>query len=74
MDSAPYHFLDPIMRFMLRWLVYSPLLETKALKEHCACVQLRYSDLKPSDAVLADKRAYHAKLKGEPATDTKKRE
>ncbi|KAK9917469.1 hypothetical protein WJX75_004699 [Coccomyxa subellipsoidea] len=35
---------------------------------------LRYSGLKPSSALLADKRAYHALLKGEAVPDGKKRE
>lgn len=39
-------------------------------------LQLKYSDLEPSDALLADKRAYHAKLKGEtaPRSGSKKSE
>lgn len=37
-------------------------------------MQLRYSGLKPSSALLADKRAYHALLKGEAVPDGKKRE
>ena len=35
---------------------------------------LKYSNLKPSDAVLADKRAYHQKLRAGPTTRSKKGE
>ncbi len=37
-------------------------------------LQLKYSDLKPSQAVLADKREYHAKLLGQAKPGSKKRE
>lgn len=37
-------------------------------------LQLKYSDLKPSTAVLADKREYHAKLKGEVIPAVEKQE
>jgi hypothetical protein len=36
-------------------------------------MQLQYSGLKPSDALLADKRAYHALLRGEGPAVSKKR-
>ena len=35
---------------------------------------LKYSDLKPSDAVLADKRAYHENLRARATTGSKKSE
>ena len=37
-------------------------------------LQLKYSDLKPSQAVLADKREYHARLLGQAKPASKKRE
>ena len=37
-------------------------------------LQLKYSELKPSTAVLADKREYHAKLLGQAKPASKKRE
>ena len=38
------------------------------------CMQLRYSDLKPSSEGLSDKRAYHAKLLAKAEPVVKKRE
>ncbi|BDA48874.1 probable lysophosphatidylcholine acyltransferase 1 [Coccomyxa sp. Obi] len=45
-----------------------PVLYAHNVREY----MLRYSGLKPSSALLADKRAYHAKLKGEALPASKK--